>query len=150
MKNLIFLSIIALSLCFTESKAQNSYNFLSQYGFTTDTATNTTVKYLTLSSSVPQSRLWQTALVCYSYTEQSGTSAGAATLQWSSDGTIWTNVAPDSSHAQYAAFTHTDVTTEQVYSWQLAPLSSYRLRVKVLGVGTMAGTIKASVVFKNF
>lgn len=72
-------------------------------------------------------------------TEISGTTAGTITLEASQDGTTW-GPYYDSKDSVYSK-TLTDVTTAQVYRWDLTNSSDTYYRIKWVGSGTVSVTL---------
>jgi hypothetical protein len=92
----------------------------------------------------------------------SGTAAGSISLQESYDGTNWAPVRGSAqvpvstsvgtvttTYVNQDAFTITDVSTQQSYSWDLPTFGAPYYRVKVLGSGTQTSSWKAWFCFKR-
>lgn len=135
--------ILIASMLFTVTALQaQTETMTSQYSSSVDTVTDAGTKYMysvKAKNKVP-------ALIVFSATKISGTVAGTATLEASVDGSTWYSYygSKDSTYS----FTLTNVSS-QAYRWEIPQLNDLYVRVKVVGSGTMATKIYATVTRKQ-
>lgn len=138
MKKVLFLALfsvfayVANSQVITMKSSVYSSNSL-------DTVTNAATKYLVSSASPVVGK--HDALVIVTVTEISGTTAGAVTLEGSSDGSNWASVY--SSKDSVYSFSPADQAAAQSYAWQLAGSQFKYYRIKYVGTGTMSAKFSA-------
>lgn len=141
MKKILFIALLVL---FTAVRAhaqypQQSGTFVSRYGKTLDTITNTGTKNLTTPARVAGAG--QSVTVGIATTNLTGTQAGIARLYGSLDNIHFTRVRSALLHGQGVDSLKIDVNNLN-YHWVVdnSPFTYYQLQV--VGVGTVTFTIQ--------
>jgi hypothetical protein len=147
MKKLLFLLTLFAGLFVSNtSEAQNVNltNMKTTWGATGasgaifDTIKTTTPVYL---YSGPVKGFRDVVTVTAVATEISGTTSGSVTIEVSQDGTTWSNYynSRDTTGSKFASYNLTlgDVTTPQVYRWNLYNWGDAYVRIRGIGGGTV-------------
>lgn len=138
MKKLFLFAAFAGMVFTTSAQTVTNKQLKSQYGFTEDTAVNTTAKSMT--SPYLGDGAFTSFSVMADYAEISGTTAGTAKLQYSLDGSIYATLPTDS------VFTALDVATNS-YMWSYSGKRTFGwIKVLFTPTGTMSDKIHARFV----
>jgi hypothetical protein len=141
----IGLVVVGMLLCLG-SFAQSPTSLKATWGESSPTGsatlatTNTTPGYLYSQAIVGYKDVTNITVASI---EVTGTTAGTLTLEASMDGTNWYNVY-NSTDTTYS-FALSDVTTSQVYRWQLLGVANKYYRVKSTGSGSPSYTTTAKI-----
>jgi hypothetical protein len=141
------LAILTLSLAIAVAALQPAaaqVQFKSQYGNTVDTVTSTAAKYLYVKPIVG---FYKTVAVYFNADEISGTTAGTASLEVSTDSLHWSSyyASMDTSYN----YSLQDVATPQGFRWLLKDFGDKYLRIKTAGSGTPSVKISAYYVARK-